>query len=62
MDNRTQLLNNLYMVRQGLTFIYEKEIELNDLENSRRKVILTQEELVDSFGDGSKPISERFLK
>ena len=60
MDNRTQLLNNLYMVRQGLTFIYEKEIELNDLENSRRKVILTQEELVDSFGDGSKPISERF--
>lgn len=57
MDNRTQLLNNLYMVRQGLTFIYEKEIELNDLENSRRKVILTQEELVDSFGDGSKPIS-----
>lgn len=62
MDNRTQLLNNLYIVRQGLTFIYEKEIELNDLENSRRKVILTQEELVDSFGDGSKPISERFLK
>lgn len=62
MDDRTQLLNNLYIVRQGLTYIYEKEIALNNLENARRKAVLIQEELVASFGDGTKPVSERLLK
>lgn len=62
MDNKVQLLNNLYTIRQGLIFIYEKEIALIDLENARRKAVLIQEELADSFGDGSKPVSERLLK
>ncbi|WP_049481865.1 hypothetical protein [Streptococcus constellatus] len=62
MDDKTQLLNNLYIIRQGLTYIYEKGIALNNLENASRKAILIQEELADSFGDGSKPVSERLLK
>lgn len=62
MDDKTQLLNNLYIIRQGLTYIYENGIALNNLENASRKAILIQEELADSFGDGSKPVSERLLK
>ncbi|HFI0695171.1 TPA: hypothetical protein ACGO4F_001258 [Streptococcus suis] len=61
-DQRTQLLDNLYKIRQGLIYIYEKEIALNHLENARRKAVLIQATLVGSFGDGSKPISERLLK
>ena len=49
MEERAQLLNNLYTIRQGLTFIYEKEIALTKLENSKRKAELIQEELADSF-------------
>ncbi|HEM3705789.1 TPA: hypothetical protein U1C94_002153 [Streptococcus suis] len=62
MNDRTQLLDNLFTIRQGLIYIYEKEIALNNLENARRKAVLIQEELVGSFGNGSKPISERLLK
>ncbi|HEM3642356.1 TPA: hypothetical protein U1C36_001499 [Streptococcus suis] len=62
MEERAQLLNNLYTIRQGLTFIYEKEIALTKLENAKRKAELIQEELADSFGDGTKPVSERLLK
>ena len=62
MDSRTQLLNNLYTVHQGLIFIYEKQISLTELENAKRKAILIQEELVKSFGEGTKPVSENLLK
>lgn len=48
MNDRTQLLDNLFTIRQGLIYIYEKEIALNNLENARRKAVLIQEELVGS--------------
>lgn len=59
---REQLLEQLYTVRQGLSFIYDKELLKTELENARRKAVLTQKELTASFGDGSKPVSERLLK
>ena len=62
MENKEELLTNLYTVRQGLIFIYEKQISLIELENAKRKAILIQEELVNSFGDGTKPVSENLLK
>lgn len=62
MKQREELLERLFTMQQGLEFIYQKSIQLTDLENARRKAVLIQEELVDSFGDGTKPVSERLLR
>lgn len=62
METKEELLTKLYTVRQGLIFIYEKQLSLTELENAKRKAVLIQKELVNSFGDGTKPVSENLLK
>ncbi|HFR3426699.1 TPA: hypothetical protein ACHU7U_001972, partial [Streptococcus suis] len=58
-EKRNQLLNHLYTIRQGLSYIYDGRMHLNSLENARRQALNAQKEILAVTKDRENTISGR---
>ncbi|HEM2809947.1 TPA: hypothetical protein U2B88_001984 [Streptococcus suis] len=58
-EKRNQLLNHLYTIRQGLSYIYDGRMHLNSLENARRQALNARKEILAVTKDRENTISGR---
>ncbi|HFI0026510.1 TPA: hypothetical protein ACGOVU_001790 [Streptococcus suis] len=61
-DDNSQLINKLKLILQGVSYIFDKKMELNKIEDSRRKAVGVQRELANFLGDKDGTFSERLIK
>ncbi|HFI0791618.1 TPA: hypothetical protein ACGO62_001657 [Streptococcus suis] len=57
-DDNSQLINKLKLILQGVSYIFDKKMELNKIEDSRRKAVGVQRELANFLRDKDGTFSD----